>query len=75
MSRYTILLLANSQVRVITQTRDGTMWFGTWGGGVSRFDGQDWKTYTTEDGLATNYILWKGLLQTPVQFEGRLDRL
>jgi ligand-binding sensor domain-containing protein len=31
-------------------------WFGTWGAGLSRFDGKNWKTYTTQDGLGGNFI-------------------
>lgn len=31
-------------------------WFGTWGGGLSRFDGKGWKNYTTRDGLPGNFI-------------------
>lgn len=35
---------------------DGTVWAGTWGAGLSRFDGKEWKTYTTQDGLPANHI-------------------
>lgn len=35
---------------------DGVKWFGTWGGGLSRFDGKEWKNYTTREGLAGNVI-------------------
>ena len=31
-------------------------WFGTWGAGLSRFDGKTWTTYTTRDGLSGNFI-------------------
>ncbi|MBI3995650.1 MAG: hypothetical protein HY349_06715 [Nitrospirae bacterium] len=31
-------------------------WFGTWGAGLSRFDGKNWKTFTTRDGLSGNFI-------------------
>ena len=31
-------------------------WFGTWGAGLSRFDGRNWKNFTTRDGLAGNFI-------------------
>jgi ligand-binding sensor domain-containing protein len=27
------------------------MWFGTWGSGVSRFDGETWTNHTIDDGL------------------------
>ena len=36
--------------------RDGQPWAGTWGGGVSRFDGKGWKTYTTAEGLPGNHV-------------------
>lgn len=31
-------------------------WFGTWGGGVARFDGTAWTNYTTKDGLGGDFI-------------------
>jgi ligand-binding sensor domain-containing protein len=34
----------------------GNRWFGTWGAGLSRFDGKTWRTYTRLDGLAGNYV-------------------
>ncbi len=36
--------------------RDGQPWAGTWGGGVSRFDGNQWTTYTTVEGLPGNHV-------------------
>lgn len=35
---------------------DGTVWCGTWGGGLSHFDGKNWKTYTVKEGLPGNHI-------------------
>lgn len=35
---------------------DQTVWVGTWGGGVSHFDGKTWKNFTTKDGLAGNIV-------------------
>ena len=32
------------------------MWFGTSGGGVSRYDGKEFVNFTTEDGLANNCV-------------------
>lgn len=32
------------------------MWFGTWGGGVSLFDGKAWRSFSTTDGLAGNIV-------------------
>ena len=36
--------------------RSGHKWFGTWGGGASRFDGTSWKNFTAKDGLAGNIV-------------------
>ena len=35
---------------------DGVVWCGTWGGGLARFDGKQWRTYTMSDGLPGNLI-------------------
>ncbi len=34
---------------------DGALWFGTWEG-ISRFDGEAWTTFTTNDGLVSNGV-------------------
>lgn len=36
--------------------REGQVWAGTWGGGLSRFDGKKWISYTTVEGLPGNHI-------------------
>ena len=36
--------------------KDGLPWAGTWGGGLSHFDGKKWITYTTAEGLPGNHI-------------------
>lgn len=36
--------------------KDDTIWAGTWGGGVARFDGKAWKNFTVKDGLAGNIV-------------------
>ncbi|HEX4943956.1 MAG TPA: two-component regulator propeller domain-containing protein [Usitatibacteraceae bacterium] len=36
--------------------RQGVVWCGTWGGGLSRFDGKSWKTWTTAEGLPGNHV-------------------
>lgn len=41
--------------------RDGNVWCGTWGAGLSRFDGKTWKTYTVKDGLPANHIFMLSL--------------
>lgn len=48
--------LPHSQVHGLFQTHDGYLWAGTYGGGLTKFDGEEFKTYTTEDGLKDNSI-------------------
>ena len=38
----------------------GAVWCGTWGGGLSRFDGETWKKYTVSDGLPSNHVFMLG---------------
>ena len=49
--------LAQSQIFAILETRDGTIWMGTRGGGLSAFDGIRFTNYTTKEGLIDNYVL------------------
>ncbi len=39
------------------QDRAENFWFGTYGGGVTRYDGATWKTFTAADGLAGNLVV------------------
>lgn len=48
--------LPQSQVNSIVEDDNGYLWMGTHGGGLTRFDGQDFKVYTTLDGLLSNII-------------------
>ncbi len=36
--------------------RAGVVWAGTWGAGLSRFDGRVWRHYTVTDGLPGNHV-------------------
>lgn len=36
--------------------KKGDVWAGTWGGGLSRYDGKKWVSYTTQEGLPGNHI-------------------
>ncbi len=36
--------------------KNDQVWAGTWGGGVSRFDGEQWHNYSIKDGLAGNVV-------------------
>jgi ligand-binding sensor domain-containing protein len=58
----------------------GDKWFGTWGGGVSRFDGTHWTNYTTKQGLSGNVVyalerdasgvIWAGTNHGVSRFDG-----
>jgi len=48
--------LAQSQVYAMCEDNNGNIWFGTRGGGISRFDGIEFTNYTTQEGLVSNYI-------------------
>ena len=49
--------LANNIVLSITEDKTGNLWFGTEGGGVSRYDGKSFVNFTTAQGLANNNVL------------------
>ncbi|MBQ4820673.1 histidine kinase [Aquimarina sp. MMG016] len=48
--------LPQSQVYDIIQDEIGYLWLGTQGGGLSRFNGEEFKTWNENDGLQSNYI-------------------
>jgi class 3 adenylate cyclase/streptogramin lyase len=48
--------LANNAVWSIAEDKTGNLWFGTFSGGVSRYDGKSFTTFTTAQGLANNNI-------------------
>ena len=68
--------LGNNNVRPIYQDRDGFLWFGTYNGGVSRYDGEKFVNFTTDDGLTANSVwsifqdrdgfIWFGTLENGV---------
>ncbi len=48
--------LAQSQVFCIFQDSKGYMWFGTNGGGASKYDGKKFQSYTPSNGALSNYV-------------------
>ena len=40
----------------ITEDKTGNLWFGTSGGGVSRYDGKSFINFTTAQGLADDMV-------------------
>ena len=48
--------LAALQVEHIVEDQEGYLWFATCSGGVSRFDGDEFRTFTTRDGLCSDLV-------------------
>lgn len=48
--------LPQSQVNIILEDKNGYLWIGTEGGGLARFDGREFKVFTTLDGLLSNIV-------------------
>ena len=61
--------------------KNDAVWAGTWGGGVSRFDGEAWHNYSSKDGLIGNVVysiaegedgsLWFGTNHGLSRFDGK----
>ncbi|MEX2231535.1 MAG: two-component regulator propeller domain-containing protein [Cyclobacteriaceae bacterium] len=50
--------LPQSQVNIMLEDKNGYLWIGTHGGGLARFDGRQFKVYTTLDGLLSNVVTY-----------------
>ena len=48
--------LPQSQVNMVLEDANGYLWIATHGGGLARYDGREFKVYTTRDGLLNNII-------------------
>ncbi|WP_460220339.1 sensor histidine kinase [Psychroserpens sp. MEBiC05023] len=48
--------LPQSQVYAMAQDEKGYLWLGTQGGGLARFDGNNFRVFNNKHGLASNYI-------------------
>ncbi|MFQ5709499.1 MAG: two-component regulator propeller domain-containing protein, partial [bacterium] len=48
--------LAQSQIAKIFQDSQGYLWLGTYGGGVSRYNGLTFTNYSTKEGLVNNIV-------------------
>jgi ligand-binding sensor domain-containing protein len=72
--------LAQSQVYSMAEDPRGFLWLGTRGGGLSRFDGQQFQTYTVDDSLPSMFIsclqidpsgnIWIGTDEGAVWYDG-----
>ena len=66
---------------LIVDRRDDSVWAGTWGGGVSHYDGNRWHNFTSADGLAGDIVysiaqaqdgtLWFGTSNGLSRYDGR----
>ena len=79
--------LSQSDVRAIVQDRQGFMWFGTWLGGLNRYDGYTFKVYKHDDqderslgcdGIQTLYVdragvLWVGTNEGVDRYDRNTD--
>ncbi|HEY4787892.1 MAG TPA: two-component regulator propeller domain-containing protein [Bacteroidales bacterium] len=73
--------LPQSQIYAIHEDSRGYLWFGSYGGGISCFDGINFTNYSEEDGLQSNFIrcisednhgnLWIGTDNGLSKFDGR----
>ncbi len=73
--------LASGAVFSMIQDREGNLWFGTLGKGVSRYDGKSFVNLTTKDGLAHNRVssmiqdregnLWFGASAALSRYDGK----
>jgi ligand-binding sensor domain-containing protein/serine phosphatase RsbU (regulator of sigma subunit) len=46
----------SSYVFDIAEDKKGNLWFGTWGGGLSVYDGSSFRYFTKKEGLTNDYI-------------------
>ena len=73
--------LAYQVVRDIAQAPDGSLWFATWGGGLSHFNGSEWETLNEEKDISdfmTRTLtydregnLWVGTTEGIKKFDGK----
>jgi ligand-binding sensor domain-containing protein len=48
--------LPQSQVYCLAQDQRGYIWAGTQGGGIARFDGMNFKVFTSQNGLSADFV-------------------
>ena len=61
---------------------DGSVWAGTWGGGLAHFDGERWSNLTMADGLPANHVfmlehaiggaIWVGTSKGLARYDGKV---
>lgn len=66
--------LVNRSVTAISVEANGLQWIGTYNG-ISRFDGKNWKNYTTKDGLCSPIVTAIAIDSSGNQWIGTRDGL
>jgi len=54
--------LPSNDVRSIAIDENNTKWIGTYGGGLAKFDGNDWTVYNTSNSLLCDNHVWSLLI-------------
>ena len=72
--------LGGVRIEHIAEDSEGYLWFATWDNGVSRFDGDEFQSFTRQDGLVNNRVyfishdsqkrLWFGTLHGVCWYDG-----
>ncbi len=44
------------ETRSIVEAKDGALWFGSWGKGVARLKGAQWREFTRADGMPSDFV-------------------
>ena len=71
--------LPSNNIMTVTEDEKGDLWIGTFGGGISIYDGKNFKTISTRDGLSDDVILglifdkYKDLWASATKGINRLD--
>ena len=63
--------LVSNMVHAMTVAPDGTLWFGTVGGGVSHFDGETWTNYSFDE-MGVTEVGSYGVMSLAVSPDGAL---
>ena len=73
--------LPQSEVTAIAEDQFGYLWIGTGSGGIVKFDGKEFTSFSTKDGLLSNFVsdveidkdnnIWIGHMMGVSKFDGK----